>query len=244
MHLLVLSFAAGVLTVAAPCILPLLPVIVGGTVLPGQKKQSHDWARPYIITASLAMSVLLFSLLLKASTAFLGVPQMVWNSISGGIVLLFGLNLLFPQAWEIIALKTGIYGKSNQLMQVSGSKKGVLKDVLLGASLGPVFSSCSPTYALIVAVILPRSFTEGLTYLVAYALGLASVLLLIAVAGQSITSRLGWLSDPSGWFRRVIGVLFVVVGVSVLFGWDRKFQAFVLDRGWYDPIMKIEQRFE
>ncbi len=243
MHLIVVSFFAGVLTVLAPCILPLLPVIVGGSIAVDDNKK--QWWRPLIITGSLAVSVVVFTLLLKATTSLLGVPQYVWNSISGIIVLVFGVSLLFPHAWEWLALKSGLYGQSNKLMQKTGSAKpGVLKDVLMGASLGPIFSSCSPTYALIVAVVLPQSFLQGLAYLVAYALGLASVLLLIAVSGQSLVRKMGWLSNPSGWFRRTVGVLFIVVGLAVLTGLDRDFQAYVLERGWYDPIMKLEQKLE
>src|SRR5690349_17203719 len=144
METLVVSFVAGALTVAAPCILPLLPVIVGGAAATDGKKQ---WYRPLVITGSLAVSVIVFSLLLKATTALLGVPQAVWSAISGGIVLLFGVNLLFPALWEKAALKSGLYGASNKLSALPYKHKGLARDILLGASLGPIFSSCSPTYA-------------------------------------------------------------------------------------------------
>lgn len=242
MELAILSFIAGVLTVAAPCILPLLPVIIGGTVVADNGANRKVWYRPLVIVGSLAGSVILFTLLLKATTILLGVPQMVWNVLAGGIVLLFGLNLLFPMVWEKLMLATGLYRKSNELLGASFKKKSLARDVLMGAALGPVFSSCSPTYALIVAAVLPASFAQGLVYLAFYAAGLAAILLLIAVAGQAITTKLGWLSNPRGWFRRVVGLLFVVVGIAVIFGLDRQFQAFVLENGWYDPIMKIEQR--
>lgn len=241
MEFLIVSFMAGVLTAVAPCIFPLLPVIVGGSVLEsGSKKQ---WWRPLLITGSLALSVILFTLLLKASTSLLNVPQVVWNIISGSIVVLLGLTNLFPHAWEVISVKTGLQLKSSQLMQKSSTKKsGFLKDILMGVSLGPVFSSCSPTYALIVAVVLPKSFLQGFVYLIYYALGLAVILLVIAFAGQSIIKKLGWLSSPSGWFRKVLGVLFIIVGLAVMTGLDKDFQAFVIGQGWYDPITKIEQR--
>jgi cytochrome c-type biogenesis protein len=243
MILFILSYIAGVLTVAAPCILPLLPVIVGGT-LSAQDKPSRSWFRPLVIAGSLAGSVVLFTLLLKATTSLLGVPQSVWNVISGGIVVLFGLNLLFPSLWEKCMVATGLQSRSSRLMGVSYQKRGLYRDVLLGASLGPVFSSCSPTYALIVAAVLPESFLRGLVYLGAYALGLASVLLLIAVAGQSLIQKMGWLSNPHGIFRRLLGVIFVLVGLAVLFSLDRKFQAYVLEQGWYDPILRFEQRLD
>lgn len=240
MALLILSFVAGVLTVAAPCILPLLPVIVGGTIVRDQK--ANNWYRPLIIAGSLAFSVVAFTLLLKFSTQLLGVPEIVWRIFSGGIVLLFGLNLLFPTIWEKFAAKS--YIKSNKLLGGSFTKKGIAGDVLIGLSLGPVFSSCSPTYALIVAAVLPVSFAKGLIYLVAYAIGLAAMLLVISYAGQALIKKLGWLTNPFGWFRKTIGILFIVVGVAVLFGWDKKIQSFVLEQGWYDPISKLEQSLD
>ena len=51
---------------------------------------------------------------------------------------------------------------------------------MIGAALGPVFSSCSPTYALIVATVLPQSFLSGLFYISVYVIGLALMLLLVA----------------------------------------------------------------
>lgn len=240
MTLLLLSFIAGVLTAAAPCILPLLPVIIGGTLVTDIPKQRAVWYRPLIITSSLALSVILFTLLLKATTALLGVPPMVWNIVSGILIIALGFNLFFPLLWDRLMLLLRFNITSNRLLSKSEAQKGIGRDILVGAALGPVFSSCSPTYALIVAVVLPVSFTTGLAYLVAYALGLASVLLLIAVAGQAATRKLGWLSDPSGWFRRSLGILFVAVGVAVVFGWDRDLQAYVLEQGWYDPISNLE----
>ena len=83
--LTIVSFAAGVLTVLAPCVLPLLPVIVGGTAArtAGESAGSdRTWLRPLVIAASLAVSVVAFTLLLKASSALLGIPAWVWQSIS------------------------------------------------------------------------------------------------------------------------------------------------------------------
>lgn len=239
-ELLIISFVAGVLTAAAPCILPLLPVIVGGTIARGGK----SWYRPLVVTGSLAVSVIMFTLLLKVTAALLGVPTAVWQVVSGIIVIALGVNFLLPVFWEKIALKTGLYGGANKLMGKSFGKKGVAGDALMGFALGPVFNSCSPTYALIVATVLPASFLTGFSYLLAYAVGLAGILLLIAYAGQSAVSKLGWLSNPSGWFRRVIGILFIAVGLSVVFGLDKKLQTFVLEQGWYDPISRLERSLE
>lgn len=243
MTLLILSFIAGVLTVAAPCVLPLLPVIIGGSLLEASKdKPSRQWLRPLVIAASLAVSVIAFTLLIKATTALLGVPQYVWQIISGGIVILLGAYYLWPHAWEVFSSRSGLFNRSNAVLGKAYQRKGLSGAILIGAALGPVFSSCSPTYALIVATVLPVSFAQGLLYLVAYAAGMSATLLLIAYLGQAFVSKLRWLSNPNGWFKRVIGISFVAVGLMVLFGLDKQIQAYVLERGWYDPISGIERR--
>ncbi len=242
MELLLVSFVAGVLTVAAPCILPLLPVIVGGSIaLDDEHHPDISWYRPLVIAVSLAVSVVLFGLLLKATTSLLGVPVMVWQLISGLVVTILGISFLLPRMWDMAILKTGLHGRFNKFMNFSYKERGIGGEVLLGFSLGPVFNSCSPTYALIVATILPVSFLQGLAYLSAYAVGLAGTLLLVASGGQAIIRRLGWLSNPNGWFRRGVGVVFVLVGLSVAFGIDKKVQTYVLDRGWYAPISNLEE---
>jgi len=237
---LVLALAAGVLTVAAPCVLPLLPVIVGGAIVQdGDERRARR--RPYVIAASLAVSVVAFTLLLKATTALLGVPPQVWQLVSGGIIILLGINLLFPALWDRLSTALGLQARSGEFLDRSVSRQSTTGDILTGAALGPVFSSCSPTYALIVAAVLPVSFAEGVLYIVAYAAGLAAMLLLIALLGRSLVRRLGWLAKPDGWFRRLIGAIFVVVGIAVITGFDKQLQTWILDAGLYDPIAGLEE---
>lgn len=243
MTLFILSFVAGVLTVAAPCILPLLPVIVGGSLINNPHSQQDSWARPLIITASLAVSVIVFSLIIKATTVVIGVPQQIWQILSGLLVAALGVHYLCPQIWERVSAQTGLFNSSNRTLGAVSKKQGVIGAILIGVALGPVFSSCSPTYALIVATILPASFSEGLIYLVAYALGMSAVLLLIAYIGQAFTGRLQWVTRPGSWFTRIIAISFIVVGVAVIFGLDKTIQAFVLQQGWYDPISNLEEQF-
>ena len=242
-ELYVVSFVAGILTVLAPCILPLLPIVIGGVSMQNGSKKTVSLKHPLVIIASLVASIIIFTLLLKATTALLGVPTVVWSVISGGIVLLFGINLLFPTLWEKFMLATGLSIVANRLMGQSQTQSGYKKDILLGAALGPVFNSCSPTYALIVAVILPSSFLTGLSYLAAYAIGLGLILLLVSVFGSALVHKLKWMSNPHGVFQKTIGAVFIVVGIGIILGFDKSIQTYVLENGWYDPIMKLEESF-
>lgn len=238
---LLIAYFAGVLTVLAPCVLPLLPVVIGGASL-SPDGTKPKWYHPVVITGSLAISIIIFTLLLKATTVLLGVPQQVWAIISGGIIISLGVSFLVPALWERIAIATKLQIAANSTFASGMQKRGILRDVTMGAALGPVFSSCSPTYALIVALVLPASFAKGFVYLMAYAAGLATVLFAFALLGSTLARRLGWLADPHGWFKRVIGVLFILVGAAVLLGIDKEIQTFVLDAGWYAPVERLEQK--
>lgn len=242
-ELFIVSFVAGILTVLAPCVLPLLPVIIGGSTLNQSDEKNVSLKHPLVIIASLVISIILFSLLLKATTALLGIPTAVWSVISGGIVLLFGITLLFPVLWEKFMLVTRLNLLASRFMGQSTRTAGVKKDIILGAALGPVFNSCSPTYALIIAVVLPASFVSGLGYLIAYCIGLGLILFLISIFGRILVNKMKWMSNPRGIFQRVIGSLFIIVGVCVIFGLDKQIQTYVLENGWYDPIMHIEESF-
>ena len=243
MTLLVVSFLAGILTTFAPCILPLLPVIIGGGISSSRTKK-QNFRRGLIIVGSLGVSVIIFTLLLKATTALLGVPQEVWRVLAGGIVLLLGINYLFPRVWQTVILKLGMSQRSNATLYKASATSSTGGAILTGAALGPVFTSCSPTYALIVAAVLPASFFEGLLYLVSYVIGMAIVLLLVIYLGQKIISKLGWALNEHGIFHKVIGVIFVIVGIGVILGFDKSAQTFLLERGVYDGTSGFEESFQ
>jgi cytochrome c-type biogenesis protein len=65
----------------------------------------------------------------------------------------------------------------------------VVRAIATGAALGPVFSTCSPTYSLLLATVFPVSLLAGIGYTLVYALGLALMLTIIAVGGRSIIAR-------------------------------------------------------
>lgn len=236
MTLIIVSFIAGVLTVLAPCILPLIPVIIGGSV-----SDAHSRLKPYVVTASLAVSVVLFTLLLKVSTALIDISPDFWKWFSGTILFLFALSMIFPTAWAKLGHKTGIERWSNKLLAQGHQKQNFTGDIIMGASLGPVFTTCSPTFFVILATVLPQNFFVGLVNLIAYAVGLSLILLLISLLGQKFANKLGVLANPKGWFKKLIGVIFLLVAVAIVTGFDKDFQTYVLDKGFFD-VTKLETK--
>ena len=234
MDLLPLSLLAGALTVLSPCVLPLLPVVLAGSAA------EKNRGAPFLVIGGLAVSVFAFTLLLKATTALLGVPSWVWLIVSGGLVAFIGVSLAFPRMWDAIASRMGLRSAADSLSNRTTTKTGATRSILLGLSLGPVFTSCSPTYGLILAVVLPGNIVDGLANIFAYTLGLSAVLLVIAVGGRSVTRRLGWATNPKGGFRRGLGVFLVIVGLLIATGTVRNIENWMVDRGWWGAVV-VEQ---
>ena len=240
MLLLFISFVAGVLTVLAPCILPLLPVIVGGSLPSDGTSGGFNKKKALTIILSLGLSVILFTLLLKASTLFIDIPESVWKWVSGGIIIFLGVVTIFPSLWESKMLAR-LSAKSNILLGKGDQKKSFWGDVIVGAALGPVFSTCSPTYFIVLATVLPVNPALGMIYLLTYTAGLCFALLGVAILGQKIMDKLGIAANPKGWMKRTLGVIFLIVGIAIIGGFDKKTQLFLLNAGFFD-VTRIEQK--
>jgi len=237
MFFLLVSFIAGILTVLAPCVLPILPVIVGHSL--GDTSPSRR--RLVIVIVSLGISVIVFTLLLKTTTLFINIPEDFWKWISGGIIFIFGLIMLFPSLWEKFSFANKINVGSNKILAQGYQKNSIWGDVIIGASLGPIFSACSPTYFVILATVLPVSFFLGLIYLLVYVLGLALALVVVVLLGEKIITKVGKISDARGIFKKIFGIIFILIAIAIISGYDKKLQISILDAGFLD-VTKIEQQ--
>lgn len=257
------AFVAGVLTTLAPCVLPLLPVIVGGsvagptptaasaragagagvaTLAPAKQARVAARRRAYVIAASLGASILVFTLALKASTSLIGVPPEVWQWVSGGLLIGLGLVSLFPGLWEWISTRLQLQARTSARLGAARQREGVTGQVLTGAALGPVFTSCSPLYGYVIVTVLPADLGYGLLLLIAYVAGLSGTLLLISLLGQRAVAGARWAADPHGWFRRGLGAVFILIGVLVITGGMREIEAWLVQHSPVQP-WNLDQGF-
>src|SRR3989338_8691964 len=209
MAFFIISFVAGVLTILAPCILPLLPVIVGRSLSDPTLSQR----RVFVVITSLGISVILFIL---------------------------GLVTLFPNLWENLPFVWRLNTGGNKVLMSGYQRNDIWGDIIVGASLGPIFSACSPTYFVILATVLPVRPAVGILYLFTYTVGLCLALLLVSILGQRIMNKLNFTLDPYGWFKRTLGVIFILVSLGILTGYDKQLQISLLDAGFFD-VTKVEQ---
>lgn len=229
------AILAGVLTAASPCVLSVLPVVVLGSATGSGR--SAGLRRAGVVTASLGVSVVVFTLALKATTALVAVPAATWPIMTAVLLVSLGLVTAFPPLWDAISVRVGLQAASAAGLAGANRRGGDLGAVLTGAALGPVFTSCSPLYGYLVVTAIPAEPAFGAALLAGYAVGLCLALLLLAIAGQRMVGRLGWAANPHGLFRRVVGGLFVVVGLAVATGLDRDAQTWLVEHVPAAPLL-------
>jgi peptide methionine sulfoxide reductase msrA/msrB len=231
----IISILAGIFTVLAPCILPLLPIVIGASE-EGSRGVSK---RALTVIASLSVSIIAFTLLLKATTVFISIPQSFWTSFSGLVIVLVGIAIVFPSLWARIPYVHKLNLISNKAVGTGYQKKSYRGDMLIGLALGPVFTTCSPTYLFIIATVLPATFILGFMYLLGFTLGLALALILIAYFGQQIVNKITTHMQTAGTIKKVFGVLIIIVGIAVFTGYDKKVETLILDSG-YGATIQLE----
>ena len=239
-----IAVLAGLLTVLAPCILPLLPVVVGSAADDDGPKKAGIPLRALVVIGSLALSVVVFTLLLKASTLLITIPPSFWQWFSGSLIILVGLAMLFPLVWARIPGITKLSQASNKTLGAGYQKHSFKGDMVVGLSLGPVFTTCSPTYLFIIATILPASFGLGLWYLFGFVLGLAGALLLIAWLGNHLVGKLTQRMAAAARAKKIFGVILILIGVLVATGLDKRLEAAILDSGYGATILFEEGLIE
>ncbi|MHC2467092.1 cytochrome c biogenesis CcdA family protein [Bradyrhizobium embrapense] len=199
---LTLALLAGVATVAAPCTLPMLPILLGVSI--GQTGK----ARPAMIALGFVMSFSAVALLLSAITrAFDFDPNLLRT---GAAVLLagFGLLMIWPAPFEWLAIRRG--GAAGSLGQAVPSQS-LFGGFVLGSTLGLVWTPCAgPVLGSILTIVATSKDTAWASLqLVTYAIGAAIPMLAIAYGGQAVTTRVRGMARIAPRLQQGFGVVII-----------------------------------
>lgn len=82
-----------------------------------------------------------------------------------------------------------------------------------------------------------------MVYLFFYALWLWCMLLLITLLWKKIIYKCRWVANPNGIFKKVLGMIFIWVGIMILTGFDKTLESLLIDY-WYDGAIEIESILE
>ena len=212
-----LGFAAGALTILSPCVLPLVPIVLAGA------RRSGRWGA-VALSGGLVLSFTAIGFALAAAGSVAGLDGDAIRALGAATLVLAGLVLLIPQAQMVLARFAAPLANWASARQSQIAARGLWGQFAIGVLLGLVWSPCvGPTLgaATVLAAQGQDLVAVALTML-AFGLGIASVLLLISLAAQSVFLRWrGGLITAGSGGKRLLGIILVLVGVAVLTGLDR-----------------------
>ena len=220
---LVLAFAAGVLSILSPCVLPLVPIVLGAALA------AHRFGA-FALAAGLAISFTTLGLLL-ALVGF-GLDADMLRMAAAATMIALGAILLLP-AWQArLAAAGGPVSAWADRRFGTIASAGLGGQFAIGLLLGAVWSPCvGPTLG--AASLLASQGRElrqvGLT-MAAFGLGAGLPLVALGLLSRATLARVRsnlLLAGKLG--KGLLGAAFIVIGVAIVSGADKRIEAALVE---------------
>ncbi len=221
--LIVFAFLAGLVTILAPCIWPILPIVLSAGATGGERK-------PLGIVVGLAVSFMLIILALASLVRVIPFDPEALRTLAVFIIGFLGLTMIIP------ALGARLEATVSRLSSFGGrfthrSGTGFGSGFIVGFALGLVWSPCAGP---ILATIATLAATQAVSFNVvlitlAFVVGVALPLFVLAVLGQNVLAKTRIFSQYTKRIQQVFGVIMIVAALAIYTGYDRTLQTQILD---------------
>ena len=231
---LILGYVAGLLTLINPCVLPILPVVLASSLQAGR-------AGPLALAAGMSLSFVALGLGISIAGRSLGLTEESVSNAAAVLMIGFGAILLVPSFSARFATATAGVGSGADATLDRIGTQGISGQFVGGMLLGAVWSPCiGPTLGGAISL---ASQGENLVWagliMVAFALGVSTIILTLAYGAQSVLRRrkeaMMRISQAS---RPVLGIVFIAVGFAILFKLHHAAEIWVLDNlpPWFTEL--------
>lgn len=219
------GFAAGLLSTLSPCVLPLLPLILGGAMA------AHRHGM-FALAAGLVLSFVGVGLFVATVGFSIGLDGETLRQVTAVLMLAVGAVLLSASLQQRFALATaGIGDAGNRLIArlLPGERAGGLGgQFVLGLLLGTVWSPCvGPTLgAASLLAAQGKDLTAAAAVMAAFGAGAAIPLLLVgALSRQAMQRWRGRLMLAGGRGKTLFGAASLALALLILTGSDKALEA-------------------
>jgi cytochrome c-type biogenesis protein len=197
-----LTFGAGLASVASPCVLPVVPLIVTGTA-------DEHRSRPALVVAGIAASFVAMGVLTSLFGGAVGRALPALEKGFGVLVIAFGLLLLAD---------VNLFKRLTWLQRIQPAGGGRWSGLVLGLSLGVVWIPCvGPMLSGVLAMVaVEGTLLAGVGLLLVYSLGFAVPMLLVGYGSQALRRRVRAVASHPVAVRWASGLLLVAFGVLIL----------------------------
>jgi cytochrome c-type biogenesis protein len=224
MGAILVSFAAGTLSVLSPCVLPLLPIVVASAL------QQHRHG-PLALASGFVLGSAAIGLFFASLGFSLGVDRDRARAVAAVLMAVAGLTLLLPPLQRAVAVAAAPLARGANVF-ATRLPAGLSGQFLLGLLLGAVWTPCTgPTLAAAITVAarsesLPRAGAVMLVF------GIGAVVPVLALAYGSRRALLGHrlgVARIVGAGKAILGALLLLVGVLVMTGVDKVVEAWMVE---------------
>ncbi|QMU58770.1 MAG: cytochrome c biogenesis protein CcdA [Boseongicola sp.] len=210
---LILAYAAGLLTLINPCVLPVLPIVLATALQAGR-------AGPAVLALGMSLSFVSLGMLVAVAGRNLGITEETISNAGAVLMIGFGSVLLVPRFSESFATATaGVSARADSgIEQVSNDK--LTGQFVGGVLLGAVWSPCiGPTLGGAISLASQgESLLRATTIMASFALGVSTIIIVLAYGAQSvIRKRQDMMRRVAIASRPLMGAIFIAVGVGILF---------------------------
>lgn len=219
-----LSFIAGVLSILSPCVLPLVPIIVGTAL------NTHRFG-PYALALGLAISFTVIGVFLATLGDALGIDQELFREVAAWLLMLFGVVLLSTRLQAGFANITSGLGGSGQQLLDKVSTDSLLGQFGLGLVLGIIWSPCvGPILGATVTLASQgQQLGQVVIVMAIFGLGAGLPLILLGMLSRQVMMNIrGKLFAAGKLGKQVLGGVMLLIGIMILTGLDKQLESFLV----------------
>jgi cytochrome c biogenesis protein CcdA/thiol-disulfide isomerase/thioredoxin len=220
--LVLFAFISGFVTILAPCIWPLLPIILSSAI----KEKGHK--RPLGITLGIMVSFMIFTLTISYLVSVFHIDANVLRLLAVIVLTVLGVTMVVPKLSLIFEL---LVGKLSGRFQRRNTSNGFLSGFITGLSLGIVWSPCAgPILASIATLAATQQVSlQVVIVTLAYVTGVGIPLFVFAYGGQRIITGTRGLAQFTGRIQQVFGVFMIFTALSIYTNYDKVIQIKLLE---------------
>lgn len=220
-----LSFAAGVLTTLSPCVLPLLPMIIGSAT------SEHRYGM-FALSGGMVLSFTLIGVGLASLGLAVDINPDYFRYVGASLLIVFALLLISTRLQEKLSALVSPLGSGAQGWLSRQSLSGFWGQFIIGLSLGMVWSPCvGPTLGAAISLA-SQGKNLGQVTLIMILFGLGAITPMIAIGAvtrQQFNKNRERLLRFAYWSKKGMGVLMLAVAIMILTGWDKTLESYLLE---------------
>ena len=220
-----LAFLAGILSVLSPCVLPLLPLVLGAAA-------SEHRLGPAALAAGLALSFVIIGLFVATVGFAIGLDAGIFRTGAAIMLVLVGLVLMVPAAQTRLAVAAGPVSNWTESRFGGFSTAGLLGQFGVGVLLGAVWSPCvGPTLGA-ASLLASQGRDLGVVALTMLLFGLGAALPLLLLGALSREVLMRWRDRMMGLgkgLKAALGLILVATGLMIASGYDKSAESALVD---------------